>query len=148
MLYDELSSLGTYGSLVHDLPLVVAILKARPWEVEGFGTHKTENPRITYTVLSYESSSVPTPYEVYKEKTQLHVILEGEELMALSWREHARSAVWDSAGKATLSGDPIGVIHAKSGHFALFMPGEPHTVGMESSKEHNKVTKVLFSIAD
>lgn len=148
MIYDELSSLPYYTSLINELPAVLKILRSKQWEVESLGNHATNNPRIACTLNEYSSSSVPRPYEVYEQKTQIHILLSGEELMALTWREHARSISFDKDGKATLSADPIGVIHAKAGHFALFMPGEPHTVGMESSAKDSLVRKLLFTISD
>ena len=148
MIYDELSSLAKYTALSNDLPAVVTILESKQWEDVPVGPYICDNPRITYELVQYESSPNPRQYEVYEEKTQIHILLSGEELMALSWREHARSITFDKNGRATLTADPIGVIHAKAGHFALFMPGEPHTVGMESPGKSSLVRKLIFSISD
>lgn len=148
MIYDELSSLSTYNSLIHDLPAVVTILTSRQWEDVSVGSYASEMAGLAYELVEYASSSVPSPYQVFEEKTQIHVLLSGEELMALSWREHARSLFFDKDGKATLAADPIGVIHAKAGHFALFMPGEPHTVGMGSQGKTMTVRKIIFTISD
>ncbi len=148
MIYDELSLLPSYKSLIDTTAALVAILESRDWAQEPIGSYPSGNPRIQCTLVEYTSSSEPRPYQVYEEKTQLHVMLSGEELMALSWREHARSLSFDEEGSATLEADPIGVIHAKSGHFALFMPGEPHTVGMETGGKSSLVKKLIFQIAD
>lgn len=148
MIYDELSSLSTYNSLIHDLPAVVTILKSRQWEDVSVGAYSSGMASVSYELVEYPGSPEPSPYQVYEEKTQIHVLLSGEELMALSWREHARSLVFDKDGKATLLADPIGVIHAKAGHFALFMPGEPHTVGMGSQGKSTMVRKLIFTITD
>ena len=148
MIYDELSSLSQYNSLIGELSDVVAIIESKIWCDAPKGVVSTGNSRISCELLEYESSTQPRPYEVFEEKTQVHIILAGEELMALSWREHARSITFDQSGKATLAADPIGVIHAKEGHFALFMPGEPHTVGMESPGKSSLVRKLLFTIED
>lgn len=148
MIYDELSLLAKYNSLIDVLPAVVAIVESRNWAEEPLGSYPSGNPRIKCTLTEYTSSSEPRAYQVFEEKTQVHAVLSGEELMALSWREHARSLSFDEEGAATLEADPIGVIHAKAGHFALFMPGEPHTVGMESEGKSMLIRKLIFSIAD
>ncbi len=148
MIYDELSSLSKYRSLIVELPQVLALLESKNWKDETLGSYPTKHALVFCELVEYETSSEPLPYQVFKEKTQVHILLEGEELMALSWREHARSVSFDQEGKATLAADPIGVIHAKTGHFALFMPGEPHTVGMESSGNSSLVRKLIFTIHD
>ncbi len=148
MIYDELSSLSHYTSLIDVLPSVHALLEAKQWDSMSVGTYATGNPRILCDLVEYASSAEPRPYQVFEEKTRIHILLSGEELMALSWREHARSVSFDKGGMATLSADPIGVIHAQQGHFALFMPGEPHTVGMEASGKSSVVRKLLFTITD
>lgn len=148
MIYDELFQLSKYTSLIHDLPSVIAILESKQWEDASVGPYQSDNPNISYSLVEYQSSPEPKAYQVYEETSVLHVMLSGEELMALSWREHARSIRFDHEGHATLEGDPIGVIHAKAGHFVLFMPGEPHTVGMESSGKSSLVRKLIFKLAD
>ncbi len=148
MIYDELSMLSHYNALFDELPSVVAILGSNGWEEEPVGLVFCGNSRITCELVEYATSSEPRPYQVFAEKTQIHVLLVGEELMALSWREHARSLGFDKEGMATLTADPIGVIQAKAGHFALFMPGEPHTVGMEASGSSTLVRKLIFTITD
>lgn len=148
MIYDELSSLSHYTSLIGELPAVLTLLESKQWGEAFLGNHTTNNPLIACELVAYTSSSEPRPYEVFEQKTRIHILLAGEELMALSWREHARSIGFDAEGKATLVADPIGVIHAKVGHFALFMPGEPHTVGMISSENNSVVRKLLITIYD
>ena len=148
MIYDEVSFLHTYISLNHGLTAAMQILEAKQWKDEPLGFHPTDNARITCELVAYENSSQPGPYQVFEEKTRLYVVIEGEELMGISWREHARSLSFDGEGQATLIADPIGVIHAKSGHFALFMPGEPHTSGMESPGKKALVRKLIFTISD
>ncbi len=148
MIYDELSSLSQYNSLNDELPNVQMILESTQWQDESVGQYTCRNPRITCELVEYTSTAEPRLYQVFEEKTRVHILLSGEELMALSWREHARSIAFDQEGKATLAADPIGVIHAKTGHFALFMPGEPHTVGMESSTKNSKIRKLIFTIID
>lgn len=148
MIYDELSSLSHYTSLIDELPSVVTILESVGWGDVSVGSYPIDNPRITCSLVEYASSAEPRLYQVFEEKTQIHILLSGEELMALSWREHARSLRFDQSGRATLAADPIGVIHAKKGHFALFMPGEPHTVGMETPGKSSLVRKLIFTIAD
>ncbi len=148
MIYDELSFLAAYNSLINELPSVVTILESKQWEDVSVGSYECDNARIAYELVEYTSSPSPHSYQVFEEKTRLHILLSGEELMALSWREHARSLSFDQEGKATLTADPIGVIHAKEGHFALFMPGEPHTVGMETPGKASLVRKLIFTIAD
>ena len=148
MIYDELSYLSHYNSLIDQLPSVLTMLESKQWEDELVGPYTSDNPRIACELVEYASSAEPRQYQVFEEKTQIHLLLAGEELMALSWREHARSIAFDKEGKATLTADPIGVIQAKEGHFALFMPGEPHTVGMESSGTSSLVRKLIFTITD
>lgn len=148
MIYDEISLLATYSSLIDNLPSVVAILESTRWEDALPGPYTSGNPRITCELVEYASSAEPRLYQVFEEMTALHVMLAGEELMALAWRESARSLKYDKEGKATLQGDPIGVIHAQEGHFALFMPGEPHTTGMEAPGNSSVVRKLICMIAD
>ncbi|MGB4406710.1 MAG: YhcH/YjgK/YiaL family protein [Sphaerochaeta sp.] len=148
MIYDDLSDLSRYNSLIDELPNVLNILESKRWEEASVGKKTCHYPRISYELGEYTSSAEPRLYQVFKEKTRVHILLSGEELMAVSWPEHARSLSFDQEGKASLGADPIGVIHAKPGHFALFMPGEPHTVGMESPGNRTKVRKLIFTIIE
>ncbi|MBI9094847.1 MAG: YhcH/YjgK/YiaL family protein [Sphaerochaeta sp.] len=148
MIYDQLPALSQYNSLIDELPNVLMILESKQWEKGPVGKKICHNPRISYELVEYTSSGKPRLYQVFEEKTMVHILLSGEELMAVSWREHARSLSFDQEGQATLAADPIGVIHAKVGHFALFMPGEPHTVGMESPGKQTKVRKLIFTLME
>lgn len=148
MIYDVLASLNHYSPLVSDVPAMKKIIKSRDWTQEKVGEYSTGSENLHCVLVEYPLSSIPSPYEVYEEKSRLHYIVQGEELMGLSWREHARNLPFDQEGRAELSADPIGVIHAKEGHFVLFMPGEPHTGGMESSTGKSSVRKLIFTISD
>ncbi|HAF85560.1 MAG TPA: hypothetical protein DCG32_04180 [Sphaerochaeta sp.] len=148
MIYDDLSDLSRYITLIDELTNVLKIIESKRWKEESVGQKICHNPRISYEVVEYTSSVEPRLYQVFEEKTRVHILLSGEELMAVSWPEHARSLSFDQEGKANLAADPIGVIHAKPGHFALFMPGEPHTVGMESPGNRTKVRKLIFTIIE
>ena len=148
MIYDVVSSLYQYTSLIAHLPIAMEILATENLLEKAPGSYATSHAQVTYSILSYENSTMPRPYEVYAEKTSLHVLLSGKELLAFSWREHAMGLEMDEHGKALLEADPIGVIHAEKKHVAIFLPGEPYTYAMRTEDSSERVKKVVFILSD
>ncbi|MDD3902684.1 MAG: YhcH/YjgK/YiaL family protein [Sphaerochaeta sp.] len=148
MIYDMVSALDQYAPLIEHLSIVKQVLENENLLAKESGMYTTSHPQVRYMLLSYENSGIPRSYEVYAETTSIHVILKGKELMAFSWREHATALAMDDRGMAQLDADPIGVVYAKEGHMAIFLPGEPHTYAMKAEDSTSNVKKVVFLVAD
>ena len=77
------------------------------------------------------------------------ILLKGNELMSTSWRELKNQSI--SYDQKTDTGffnaEPISVLQATQGRFAIFFPGEPHKTGVADG-EPCLVKKVVFKVED
>lgn len=124
MLFDILENLEWYLSLYPSLERVIGILdRSLPYQDEP-GQYQVDG--ISYEVLSYPGGS----YSMIKraDHTQLHCILEGEELFSLE--EHEQPSV---------------VIMATEGRFIILREGESYKNSMQMANDRS-VKKVIFSL--
>ena len=110
----------------------------------------SKDPRVRYLISSYETDAKDHPYEIHRRTTDVVIMLSGEELMSVSWREAVKEADTPYNKEEDVqytTGEPITVWHAAQGRFAIFLPGEPHKEGVAIGLP-SKVKKVVFKIYD
>lgn len=149
MLFDTLDNLELYIPVLPKLRKVIEIMdRGLPYEAEP-GKYTTDDPDVRYVVSSYMTNTEPTQFESHRKETDVQIVLEGQELIALTWRELADKATpYDAASDCVLlDGDPTVVIQATTGRFSVFFPGEPHKPGVAIG-ESSAVKKVVFKIKD
>lgn len=132
MLFDTLENLELYLPVLPELQAVIEVMDKGDVYTMKDGVYPTSNPEVSYRIDSYQSGAEGTPYLIHRKTTVLMILLEGEELESLTWREAAKDATpYDSAtDQCTCDGDPLVVIHAAVGRFCVFYPGEPHRSGL------------------
>ncbi|MFA6891785.1 MAG: YhcH/YjgK/YiaL family protein [Sphaerochaetaceae bacterium] len=132
MLFDTLDNLELYLSILPELQTVIEVMdKGEVYEMKN-GSYSTKNQEVSYNIVSYLSGGQDDRYEAHRKTTDLEILLEGEELMSLTWREAVKDATPYDAVKDVCfcDGDPLVVVHAAVGRFCVFFPGEPHRTGV------------------
>lgn len=125
MLFDILENLEWYLSLYPSLKRVIGIMdRSLPYRDEP-GTYQVDG--ISYEVLSYPGGSDSMIKRA--NHTQMHCILEGEELLSLEEQEL-----------------PSVVIMATEGRFVILREGEYYKSSMQMANDRN-VKKVIFSLS-
>ena len=144
MIYDTLSNLGVYAPLVPQLKSIIKVLEKENLSLQEVGEYVTRSKDVRYTISDAETSPPGSLFTMHKEETIMQIILEGKELLALTWREHAKGLPYDKEHDTVLlEGDPTAVIHAEKGHFIIFFPGEPFKEGL--GEQYKKAT---FNLKD
>ncbi len=124
MLFDILENLEWYVSLYPSLERVIGIMdRSLPYQDEP-GSYQVDG--VSYEVLSYPGRSDSMVKRA--NHTQLHCILEGEELLSLEENEV-----------------PSVVIMATEGRFVILREGESYKNSMQMANDRN-VKKVIFSL--
>lgn len=149
MLFDTLDNLELYVPVLPKLKKVIEIMdRSLPYDAEP-GSYSTDDPDVRYVVSAYMTSFEPKKFESHRKETDVQIVLEGQELMALTWRELAdQASPYDPDNDCVfLDGEPTVVIQATQGRFVVFLPGEPHKPGVALG-EPSAVKKVVFKIKD
>ncbi|MDY4609576.1 MAG: YhcH/YjgK/YiaL family protein [Sphaerochaetaceae bacterium] len=149
MLFDTLDNLELYIPVLPKLKKVIEVMdRSLPYDAEP-GAYTTDDPDVRYVVSAYMTSAEPKRFESHRKETDVQIVLEGQELMALTWRELAdQASPYDPDNDCVfLDGDPTVVIQATIGRFAIFLPGEPHKSGVALG-DPSAVKKVVFKIKD
>ncbi|MBI9094453.1 MAG: hypothetical protein JEY71_06200 [Sphaerochaeta sp.] len=122
MLFDILENLEWYVGLYPSLKRVIGIMdRSLPYQDE-VGAHQVDG--ISYEVLCYPTGSDSTIRQ--SEQSQMHCILEGEELLSLEENE-----------------SPSVVIMATEGRFVILREGESYKNSMQMAND-GVVKKVIF----
>ena len=149
MVFDTLDQLEMYIPVLPSIRLIADIMDHDDLYDMAPGSYKTKDPKVTYKILEYMTSAADRPFEYHKDHSDLMVVLSGQELMSTSWRELKNQSI--SYDQKTDTGyfnaEPISVLQASQGRFAIFFPGEPHKSGVAAG-EPSPVKKVVFKIED
>ena len=149
MVFDTLNQLEMYIPVLPSIRLIADIMDHDDLYDMAPGSYKTKDPKVTYKILEYMTSAADCPFEYHKDHSDLMVVLSGQELMSTSWRELKKQSI--SYDQKTDTGyfnaEPISVLQASQGRFAIFFPGEPHKSGVAAG-EPSPVKKVVFKIED
>jgi YhcH/YjgK/YiaL family protein len=149
MLFDTLDNLELYIPVLPKLAKVIEIMdRSLPYDAQP-GEYATDDPDVRYIVSAYTTSVAPKQFESHRKETDVQILLEGEELMALSWRDLAANASpYDESSDCVLfDGEPTVVMQAAPGRFAIFFPGDTH-ISQVAIGEPAAVKKVVFKIKD
>ena len=149
MVFDTLSQLEMYIPVLPAIRLIADIMDHDDLYGKAPGNYKTKDPKVTYRISEYMTSSADRPFEYHKDHSDLMVLLKGNELMSTSWRELKNQSISYDLKTDTgfFNAEPISVLQATQGRFAIFFPGEPHKTGVADG-EPGFVKKVVFKIED
>ena len=149
MVFDTLDQLEMYIPVLPAIRLIADIMDHDDLYDMAPGSYKTKDPKVTYKIFEYMTSSADRPFEYHKDHSDLMVVLSGQELLSTSWRELKNQSIsYDQKTDAGFfNAEPISVLQASQGRFAIFFPGEPHKSGVASG-EPSLVKKVVFKIED
>ena len=124
MLFDILENLEWYVGLYPSLERVIGIMdRSLPYRDEP-GSYQVDG--VSYEVLSYPGGSDSMVKRA--NHTQLHCVLEGEELLSLEE-----------------NGLPSVVIMATEGRFVILREGESYKNSMQMANDRD-VKKVIFTL--
>lgn len=146
MIYDSLTHLSLYSSVLPQLPEVVRMLSSGNLDLTP-GAHKTGVDGLRYNVACYETLESDKEYEIHRKEVDVQVMLSGVECIDSSPRALASLAgpYSDKDDCALVQGDRNARIILSEGMFAIYFPGEPHKPGL-AYRASEKVKKVIFKI--
>jgi len=149
MVFDTLDQLEMYIPLLPAIRVVADTMDHDELYDKAPGKYSTRDPKVTYTIYEYMTSAADKPFEYHREHSDVMIVLSGQELMSTSWRElKNQSQAFDAkADVGFFQAEPVTVLQAAQGRFAIFFPGEPHKSGIAAG-EPSLVKKVVFKIED
>ena len=149
MVFDTLDQLEMYIPVLPSIRLIADIMDHDDLYELPCGTYKTKDDKVSYTISEYMTSASDRPFEYHTNSSILMVVLKGQELLSTSWREMKKESIsYDKAkGTGFFQGEPISVLQATQGRFAVFFPGEPYKSGVAAG-ESALVKKVVFRVEE
>ena len=150
MVFDTLSNLELYLKLVPEIKTIIEVMDRGDIYRDKPGDYTTPDKDITYLITEFETSGQIKPFICHKHTTVIEIVLEGQDLMSLAWRENQNFQLKydEKSDFMAVDGDPIAAFTAATGRFAIFFPGEPYRNGISVEKENQKVKRVVFKIKD
>ncbi len=148
MIFDTLDQLEMYIPLLPALRVIADVMDHDDVYDKEPGTYTTYDSKVSYTVMEYKTS-LSRQFEFHKAHTSVQIVLKGQELMSTTWRELKQQCNTFNAAADVgfLDAEPISVLQATQGRFAIFFPGEPHKTGV-SYDSPAIVKKVVFKVLD
>ncbi len=149
MVFDTLDQLEMYIPILPAIRVIADTLDHDELYDKPAGSYTTRDPKVTYKIIEYMTSSADKPFEFHKDHSDVMVVLSGQELMSTSWRELKKQCETFDSKKDVgfFQAEPISVLQAAQGRFAIFFPGEPHKSGVAVG-EPAPVKKVVFKVED
>ena len=149
MVFDTLDQLEMYIPVLPSIRLIADIMDHDDLYELPCGTYKTKDEKVSYTVSEYLTSASDRPFEYHTDCSILMIVLKGQELLSTSWREMKKESLsFDKEkGLGFVQGEPISVLQATQGRFAIFFPGEPFKGGVAMG-ESSIVKKVVFKVEE
>lgn len=147
MIFDTLENLEMYAGVLPQLKTIAqAMDHDNVYELEK-GKYTTPDPKVTYEVCEYTTNASDKPFEFHKNTSIVEIVLSGRELMSTTWRElkDQASAFDKKTDTGIFPADPITVLQASQGRFAVFLAGEPYKTGI-CYAEPEPVKKVIFRV--
>lgn len=149
MVFDSLDQLEAYIPVLPALRVVADVMDHDDVYDKECGTYGTYDDKVSYTVSEYRTSVGGRQFEFHKGHSCVQIVLKGQELMSTTWRELKSQC--DNFNEASDIGftdaEPVTVLQATQGRFALFLPGELHKTGVAFG-EPSIVKKVTFKVVD
>ncbi len=149
MVFDTLDQLEMYIPILPALRIIADTMDHDELYDKPCGSYSTKDPNITYKISEYMTSAADRPFEFHKDHSDVMIILSGQELMSTSWRELKKQceSFDETKDVGFFQAEPISVLQAAQGRFAIFFPGEPHKSGIAAG-EPSLVKKVVFKVKD
>ena len=148
MIFDTLDQLEMYIPVLPAPRVIADVMDHDDVYEKAPGNYSTYDAKVSYTVMEYRTLE-GRQFEFHKNHTSVQIVLKGQELMSTTWRELKRQCEHfnDASDVGFLDAEPISVLQATQGRFAVFFPGEPHKTGV-SYGEPAIVKKVVFKVLD
>ena len=149
MVFDTMDQLEMYIPILPAIRLIADIMDHDDLYDMAPGSYKTKDPKVTYRITEYLTSSADRPFEYHKDHSDVIIVLSGQELLSTSWRELKNQSISydEKTDTGYFNAEPISVLQASQGRFAIFLPGEPHKSGVAAG-EPAPVKKVVFRVED
>lgn len=136
MIHDSLDQLQRYSSFIGNLDFAGNLAQQ---ELKD-GVYIQD--KVTYEVITKAQAFPISNFVAYPHTVCLHIVLDGEEILATTYAELSRHKKEDEQGRIMLPlEEPTAVVHAKEGMFTLFMQGEPMAFGL--GKEIDQTIRTL-----
>jgi len=149
MIFDSLDQLEMYIPLLPALRVVADVMDHDNVYDKECGTYSTYDGNVSYVVSEYRTSSGGKQFEFHKNHSYVQIVLCGQELMSTTWRELKGQCDHFNASSDVgfTDAEPISVLQATQGRFAVFFSGELYKTGVALG-EPALVKKVTFKIKE
>ena len=149
MVFDTLDQLEMYIPVLPSIRLIADIMDHDDLYEMPCGTYRTKDEKVYYTISEYMTSASDRPFEYHTNESTVMIVLKGQELLSTSWREMKKESLsFDKEkGLGFVQGEPISVLQATQGRFAVFFPGELFKSGVAMG-ESSLVKKVVFKVEE
>ena len=149
MIYDRLSNLSAYETLIPSIKTVMRILKEENLLKKEKGFHETDDPLVRYNIIDYTTGDVNPLAETHQKEADVQIVLSGSEYCFFTPGLGERRSVsgYDPNTDVELfsSKEERIKLPLSPGMFAIFLPGEMHMGnGVNGSVSKNR--KVVFKI--
>lgn len=147
MIFDTLENLEMYIPVLPQIKTVAEAMDHDNIYDIGCGKYKTPDENVTYEVSEYLTAESDKPFVFHKKTTVVEIVLSGSELMSTTWRElkDGAPAFDKKTDTGIFAAEPITVLQAAQGRFAVFFAGEPYKSGIANGNSA-MVKKVVFCI--
>ncbi|MDY5931068.1 MAG: YhcH/YjgK/YiaL family protein, partial [Candidatus Ornithospirochaeta sp.] len=143
---DSISNLGKYG--IGFLEPLLSFLESNDLADMETGFHSIDGKKLTVSIVERELASVPEVWEVHRKYIDVHLVLSGDERIALADESELELAEPYSEDKdAALYRGKIGkgtYADVAEGSAMVIMPGEIHMPNIPLSKGVSR--KAIFKI--
>ncbi|WP_067516416.1 YhcH/YjgK/YiaL family protein [Endozoicomonas ascidiicola] len=149
MIFDHISNIEKY----RNLPWLYGALEAmQPTNAESFipGQIVIDEQTLFLNCNAYTSKPESECFfETHKDYIDVHFMIEGEEIIAHNDMSSLRES------KPYIQDDDVSLYKGniqtqfvlKAGWFVVFMPGEPHLVGLHTANKNVPVKKIVAKVA-
>ncbi len=150
MIYDQLIYADKYRGLSPALDRALAALPDFVARYQPAGRLDMDGDRLYANCMRFESSNAPERlWEAHREYIDIHVVVEGHELLQQTSPEGAvPEKPYDAAIEAELfraAGESSVLL--RPGWFAVFFPGEIHRAGTTAAAEPETISKFVVKVA-
>lgn len=148
MIYDTLQNLSRYETLSSNFATAVQYLRTTDLSKLPHGHTEIAGDRVFLNHFDY-TTAVRTPetlFEAHEEYLDLHIVLSGQEVMALAPTELLNEQEREEDDSILYTGNETYRISLQVGQFALVYPGEGHMPKLVCGTP-SRVDKIVVKIA-
>ena len=147
MIYDKLSSIGSYKGLMKNLDTAIDYIMNNDLSTLPLGKTVVDGDKVYINCMEATTGMVEDrQYEMHQEYLDIQIDLEGTERLITGDRHNKEMQEYDSKGDCSFGQcAPLADCVIGPGNFVICMVGEPHMPGV-ALKQPAKIKKCVFKV--